>query len=234
MKKLSFLLIMAFITLFAYAQGTTELLYVNSKKVPSPTLLGAKCFQIKDAKKRIYQEWERYTGEIRGFNYQEGFIYTIQVKKIMHEMATPSGDTFYYKLVKIIGKKKDPNATIKLSYSKYYIWEYLDGKTFKEFKILNAYIQFDVTANQVSGNDGCNGFGGTIKSITHKTIKFGPLMGTLMACPDLNNSDFKIKQLLEKVNGYRLDGIDLELLQGNKTVLKCSEASASIIDASER
>ncbi len=152
----------------------------------------------------------------------------------MHELPPESGIDFYYKVIKVLRKKPVAGSTIKLSGDKYYIYEYLDGKVFKEFKILDPFIQFDVKAKRVSGNDGCNGFFGPIKSISTKTISFGPLAGTLMACPDLDNSDFKIKKLLEKVTGYKLSGIDLELLQGNKTVLICSLAAATIMDASER
>jgi hypothetical protein len=130
-------------------------------------------------------------------------------------------------LIKVIGKKTD-TTTIKLNGNKFYITEYLDNKKMvqppkelTDFVPLKTFIQFDVKGKKITGKDGCNSFFGTIKSISKTSITFSSIGGTLMACSDLNNSDFKIRALLEKVTGYRINGPELELLQGSTVILKC-------------
>lgn len=230
MKKI-FLTFLTFFAVTIFAQKAPIVLHVNYKQGNCKIKPYGTCFQIREGTEK---KWKNYIGQIRGLDYEEGFVYDITVKRMMHELPPENGINYYYKVIKVLRKRPVSNSTIKLSNKKYYFWHYLDGRKFKDVVPLKGYIQFDVKNKNVSGEDGCNGFGGTIKSITAKKITLGPLMGTLMACPDLNNSDFKIKQLLEKVTGYKLNGIELELLQGNKTILKCSEASASITDVPER
>ena len=230
MKKLTFLIIIfALLNTVLFAQGKAEVLYVNSKYGTCETMPYGTCYQIKDAKSRVYKDWQNYPGEIRGFKYKEGFIYTITVKKIMHEVAPSEGVNFYYKLIKVIGKKAvkktiEPKIVLaKISKEKYFIVDYLDSIGMKRVSQKKSFIQFDIIKNKMWGNDGCNSFFGSIKSYTKDTIKFGPIAGTLMACMGLNNSDYKIRSLLERVTAYRIPIKDaLELLEGDKVLLRLS------------
>ncbi len=220
--SISLLILSSFQT--TVAQGTKELLYVNAKKVDCKGYYSSKCYQIKDAKKRSFQNWQNYPGEIRDFIYKEGFVYTIAVKKIVHEFPTTAGATYYYKLEKLIGMKpiNIPQKIWKpkIHNQKFFLVSYLDAGNWVNPKEFSNYIKFDVTKKRISGNDGCNNFFGSIKSISGNNILLGPIAGTLMACPDLDNSAQKITSLLNKSTMYRVDGPDLEFYTGTTLVLK--------------
>lgn len=236
MKKIQLLLaFFTFITAMVFAQGKTEVLYVNGVPGKCKSNPYGRCFQIKDAKSRVYRDWQNYGGEIKGFDYEVGYMYTISAQKVMHEVPPAKGINYYYRLIKILSKTPmEGNTAIKLSDKKYYFLAYLDGTDLKDISNIKSYIQFDVNANKVSGDDGCNGFSGSIKSINNKVISFGPIMGTLKACPGLDKSDAKINKLLSGITAYKLKGTDLYLLQGSKTVLKCSSVATVSKDDIER
>lgn len=50
-------------------------------------------------------------------------------------------------------------------------------------------IEFQLEENRFSGNDGCNQVSGSIEDVNNKRIKFGPMMGTKMACIDMSVPD---------------------------------------------
>jgi heat shock protein HslJ len=66
---------------------------------------------------------------------------------------------------------------------------------------------------QVSGNASCNSFGGSYQRGMGETLKFGPLMSTMMACVDpsamAQESDFLT--MLASVVSYRVEGKKLML-----------------------
>lgn len=55
--------------------------------------------------------------------------------------------------------------------------------------------------NWVSGNAGCNGFGGTYEELPGNRIKFSKIFKTLMACPNLKN-EVELFMVLEKADNY--------------------------------
>ncbi|SJM59327.1 META domain-containing protein [Gulosibacter sp. 10] len=44
----------------------------------------------------------------------------------------------------------------------------------------------EFSEEEVSGSDGCNGLGGPWSQDADGTLNIGPLVGTLMACPDVD------------------------------------------------
>lgn len=64
---------------------------------------------------------------------------------------------------------------------------------------------------QVSGNLGCNGFGGEYKQ-TGAQLTFGPIMSTLMACPEPQMSQESISlSILNGTVDFLLDGDKLTI-----------------------
>ena len=90
--------------------------------------------------------------------------------------------------------------------------------------IKRPQLEIFVKDMRVVGNDGCNQFSGEIDKLDGKSIVFGPLMSTRMACLDMTVSD-KFNQVLGKVASHKRDGLKLvlfdikgiELLQFQKT-----------------
>lgn len=104
------------------------------------------------------------------------------------------------------------------------IWSFIDGKEWKLFMLENvgkdfgnASIQFNVTEKKVSGNNGCNRFFGSYKTIADK-ITFDSLGTTRMACKDeeaketerkmmhyLNNATLRFDVAEQTLNFYQDD-----------------------------
>jgi putative lipoprotein len=78
----------------------------------------------------------------------------------------------------------------------------------------------------VTGNGGCNGFGGTA-TIEGDKIRFGPMAGTLMACAEaITNQEGKFHDALTRAASYRIDETGkLVLLDAGGTQLVTFTAS---------
>lgn len=83
----------------------------------------------------------------------------------------------YWKLVELNGRKIAPPA---------------EGER-EPHLILNSLD------NRVSGNGGCNGFGGTYELLPGNRIRFSQILHTMMACPNLNveNEFFKALEVAD-------------------------------------
>ncbi len=83
-------------------------------------------------------------------------------------------------------------------------------------------LQLDAAESRVAGFSGCNrysgGFSGDGKSTHGTPIKFGPMAGTLMACPDGGDTERRYLQALGRVDAYRMEGEKLVLLSGADVV----------------
>ena len=96
----------------------------------------------------------------------------------------------------------------------------------KEFKLISfgkSRMAVPKKANitlkdgQYFGYAGCNGMGGKYDMDGEK-IKFHSGMSTMIACPDMR-LETKFRQLLEKVNNYKIEKDLLKLNQDENTLL---------------
>jgi len=79
-------------------------------------------------------------------------------------------------------------------------------------------LDLRVVDMKIKGNDGCNQFSGSIDIFDKSNIKFGPVMGTRMACPNMGMTDL-FNQNLSKVTKYRREGSRLFLYDDNSKEL---------------
>lgn len=63
---------------------------------------------------------------------------------------------------------------------------------------------------QMSGNVGCNGFGGDY-SVEGDTIKFGPVMSTMMYCEAVAKQELGTLAVFQETVGFVLDGNTLTI-----------------------
>ena len=95
---------------------------------------------------------------------------------------------------------------------------FLDGVSLEDLNPNEVpYLEFQVAEKTISGKDGCNMISGSIEEISNSTIKFGPIMGTKMACMDMSVPDM-FRQKLTEVETYK---IMIAVVENNeeKTVL---------------
>jgi heat shock protein HslJ len=63
---------------------------------------------------------------------------------------------------------------------------------------------------QMSGNVGCNGFGGEY-SVEGNTIKFGPVVSTMMYCEEIAEQESGALAVFQETAGFVLDGDTLTI-----------------------
>jgi heat shock protein HslJ len=71
-----------------------------------------------------------------------------------------------------------------------------------------SFIYFDAAKKRVSVSGGCNVMGGSYELMDGNRIKFGQMMSTMMACPDMTNED-GLKKMAETVDNYAINGDNL-------------------------
>lgn len=109
------------------------------------------------------------------------------------------------------------------------IWNYIGKNDWKLIMLENvgkdygkASIKFDITANRVSGNSGCNNFFGTYTVSGNDHIQFGGMGSTRMACLDdeMNKTEQKMLSFLNNKD-LRFDVADqtLNFYLDNKLVM---------------
>lgn len=87
--------------------------------------------------------------------------------------------------------------------------------------VAGSKVTLSLADGQVSGNTGCNGYGGQV-SLKGESISFGDLFHTEMACmePGIMEQESAFLQTLSQVAGYQVAGERLELKNaGGEVVL---------------
>lgn len=85
-----------------------------------------------------------------------------------------------------------------------------------------AFITFDSSSKEIRGKAGCNGFGGNY-SISGSNIKFEGIMGTKMACPELDVENAFLNSL-HTADRYTISKNTLRIFKG-ETVLATFQSS---------
>jgi len=88
-----------------------------------------------------------------------------------------------------------------------------DGSTQKE-----PYIQLNSEDNRLQATGGCNGMGGTYELKEPNRVKFSQLIGTLMACENMEVEN-ELKRALESADSYHVQGDTLQLFRARMAPL---------------
>lgn len=86
-------------------------------------------------------------------------------------------------------------------------------------------LMFNAADTLVAGRTNCNRFFGPY-ILNGKSLKFGDLGMTRMACPDLQY-ETSFVEMLSKVNGFEIKGSDLKLLDGDRVLAEFQGAQAA-------
>lgn len=114
---------------------------------------------------------------------------------ILTKTTAASLTDIYWKLIAVNGK------------------EVTAGTTQKE-----AYIRLNSESNRVEANGGCNGIGGTYELAEPNRVKFSQLIGTMMACENMEVEN-GLKRALETADSYHLEGDTLQLFRARMAPL---------------
>lgn len=111
MKKIRFLLPLLVFAACGTARdnvaGQTEVMMINSEQVDCYGVAPMKCFQVKlvhDGKPE--GEWTNMYTSIAGFDYEPGYVYTLEVKKETLDARNVPQDasSVRYTLIKVLSK----------------------------------------------------------------------------------------------------------------------------------
>lgn len=118
---------------------------------------------------------------------------------------------------------KKTTATTSLEGTKWKLVE-LRGKPVSQTQMgKDVYLQLDQKDHRISGFSGCNGFGGTYALKEGNRIELSQMMGTLMACPDLE-TETAFLEVLRTVDNYNHNGKTLQLNKARMAPLAKFEA----------
>jgi len=107
---------------------------------------------------------------------------------------------------------------LKILDGKWFIKEAMGTKIDSElFATKQPVMIINVEKEIVAGNDGCNSFQGKIK-VEKDKMTFGPMAGTLMACPNMETSEKITNAFSEKELTFALNDA-LILYDGDQQVL---------------
>jgi heat shock protein HslJ len=168
-------------------------------------------------------EWQLFYDQIEGFDYLEGYTYTLKVERYQVENPPADGSSLRYVLVEVVDKTERPmQKEDNLAGQRWVLESY--GNPDNLTAVLpdsDPLFQYDAEARQMSGTTGCNNFFGSATIDEQKqTISFGPMGMTRMACTeDQNLQEISVINLLENVIRFEFDNEKLILITENEEVL---------------
>lgn len=80
------------------------------------------------------------------------------------------------------------------------------------------FLQLDAEENRVSASGGCNGMGGTYELKANNRLSFSELIGTMMACPNME-VETQLSQALGRTDSYAIHGDTLSLFRARMAPL---------------
>lgn len=86
-------------------------------------------------------------------------------------------------------------------------------------------LLFNAADTLVAGRTNCNRFFGPYE-LKGKSLRFGTLGMTRMACPDLQYEDLFVR-MLDRVDGFEIKGSDLKLLDGKQVLAEFKGTQAA-------
>ena len=182
-----------------------QTLWVNSAKVDCVGVVPMQCFQIKNEEN---EPWSNFYQEISGFDYEPGFIYKLKVSIDTLDKATLPADKSYleYKLIDVLSKEKDPYLSL------HNIW------AITEIMGVESDLEINIRTMSIMGSDGCNQYQGKIETLSGNEIRFGPIMGTRKACPEMHIPN-NYTSALSNVSYFKREGLQLIFYDKDKSKL---------------
>ncbi|WP_394333290.1 DUF4377 domain-containing protein [Sediminibacterium ginsengisoli] len=196
-------------------------LYVADKKTGCSFSGSGTCLQVKEKPDAPYSLF--YAG-IKGFNYEEGYNYKLEV--IRPDLVQPlsSQNPYRYYLLRVLSKEKTtgtqaaarsiPDQQIlaldKISYN---------GRLEGVGSLRVPDIYFDLANGRISGNNNCNRYAGTVSTTENGSIRIGSLATTHASCAENDQADL-FMQYLAASDRFAVKGAVLQLLNGNNVLLQ--------------
>lgn len=183
MKKLGFILLVI-ISIVACKQpqkkGVEKIFWVNSSKIACEGVGKMNCLQIKRGEDFDALRWESFYSNIKGFDYQPGYIYKIKVNETKRENVPADASSLEYELVEIVSKEQDKF----LSITGIWLLQQINGKDV-DLDPNKATLEISSSKQKFFGKAICNQINGTIKYIGDSKINISKVISTRKMCPNM-------------------------------------------------
>lgn len=198
------------------AEAKVESLKIASAQVDCSGVAPMKCLSVQREGKT---DWENFYDSIQGFDYEPGFDYELRVKVTPVENPPADASSLSYALDELVSKVPAVTEAEKVLHD---IWvlksadsKLLNAETLKNKPVLELHVKKSVYIGQAP----CNRYSGGMKVLENNAIKFESAAVTRMACDDLA-AETDYFALLERVDSYRREGLELILIAGDLEVLR--------------
>ncbi len=199
-------------------EAPREVIYhVNSYRVPCVGVGPMSCLQVRRGDPAA-GEWQNFYSQIRGFDYEPGYLYRLRVREtpLPPEQVPADASSIRYELVEVLGKEPDPRLRV------HDIWalERVDGTGIDSFDADSRreapYMEFNVTRHEYLGNDGCNPVRGALLSIDAEDLRLDSIAYDDIArsCGD-GMLQSQLAAAIGRVARWRREGLELSLLDNN-------------------
>lgn len=166
------------LTLLLNSCSTTKIIYVADAIVDCEGVTTQKCFNIKENKE---DDWTLFYDSIEGFDYEEGFIYKIEMEITKIKNPPSDGSNLKYKLIRIIYQEKSKKSQEKLTFDgKWEVSNLIGINSLSK----SPTLLIDLETKKISGNAGCNSYGSDF-SIEGNQLKFTTPVATKMYCSNM-------------------------------------------------
>lgn len=142
------------------------------------------------------EKWIDMSAQIEGFEFEEGYMKKIEVKK--EDVVIKDVSSVKYTLIKELDKKEDPRIHLK---GNWVLASINEGPINK--MIVLPTLNFNLKEMRISGNGGCNLYSATIEELTSKRIKIKESLGTLMECAT-DNIEIDYHTMLSRIDTYKI------------------------------
>jgi heat shock protein HslJ len=213
-KNLLIVVLAVFLTVTCTATKHTTY-WIRGYKKPCDGMVLMECLEVYQGTNLKKAQWEYIYGSIEGFEFEPGYLKKVILKKehLDPKEVPADASSIRYTLIKELKKKKDSLSPLQGDWRLTHIRKKEVSENPK-----SVTIHFNISQNNVYGNDSCNSFFGSIKQITSNKMHFGALASTKRWCKDMSLAT-PFLQAIENVFFYRLDENSLFLLDENKSIL---------------
>lgn len=211
MKPISFLILIC--TLFMMSSCTDDaiqIMYVSDQTQDCVGVGPQQCLQIKF---NASEDWSYFYDSIEGFDYEEGYLYSLKVEKIIVENPPADASSIRYRLIELIDKTKAPT---RLDQGQWLVTKLKDQTVFNR----SPFIEINLETLKITGNTACNRFFGTLK-IQDNAVSVSDFSMTKMMCKTADIERVFIETLKE-IKAYTIEENILTLKDAsNNIVMQC-------------
>jgi heat shock protein HslJ len=174
-------------------------IWVNSSKSNCTGMaMGRYFYQTQEGTMKPEGNWDCIYEEIEGFEFEPGYIYNLKTSRRLSEGMQK------ITLEEIISKERDPDY-----FRIHDIWAVtnVNGEVI-DINSTRPNMEINLSTMKVMGKGMCNQYFGEIIQYNPSYIKFGPIAGTKMMCPEIEQENLFIS-LLQETNSFKIKSITL-------------------------